>query len=98
MKMTQGVIAALIKQEWVDAKGQILIESRDYEIDLSLSKTKFKRLSEKHGISRSPGHASIGITLDTYSHIAPGLQEAAADRFDELVPPRREKEAVEKFD
>jgi len=44
------------------------------------------------------GHASIGITLDTYSHVAPGLQEAAADRFDELVTPKREKEAVEKVD
>ncbi len=29
------------------------------------------------------GHASIQITLDTYSHIAPGLQQAAAKRFDE---------------
>ena len=29
------------------------------------------------------GHASIQITLDTYSHVAPGLQEAAAMRFDE---------------
>jgi integrase len=29
------------------------------------------------------GHASIQITLDTYSHVAPGLQEAAAIRFDE---------------
>lgn len=29
------------------------------------------------------GHASIGITLDTYSHVAPGLQAAAALRFDE---------------
>ena len=48
-------------------------------------------------ISQSLGHASIQITLDTYSHVAPGLQEAAADRFDELVAPRREKEAVEKF-
>lgn len=43
------------------------------------------------------GHASIGITLDTYSHVAPGLQEAAAYRFDELVAPKREKEAVEKL-
>ncbi|MBI4298688.1 MAG: site-specific integrase [Chloroflexi bacterium] len=43
------------------------------------------------------GHSSIGITLDTYSHVAPGLQEAAANRFDELVVPRREKEAIEKF-
>ncbi len=44
------------------------------------------------------GHASIQVTLDTYSHIAPGLQEAAANGFDELVTPRREKEAVEKVD
>jgi len=29
------------------------------------------------------GHSSIQITLDTYSHVAPGLQEAAAKRFDE---------------
>ena len=43
------------------------------------------------------GHSIIQITLDTYSHIVPGLQEAAANRFDELVTPRREKEAVEKL-
>ena len=42
------------------------------------------------------GHASIQVTLDSYSHVAPGLQEAAANRFDELVTPRREEEAVEK--
>ncbi|MFC1962970.1 tyrosine-type recombinase/integrase [Chloroflexota bacterium] len=29
------------------------------------------------------GHSSIQITLDTYSHVAPGLQEAAAARFDQ---------------
>ncbi|MDO8490730.1 MAG: tyrosine-type recombinase/integrase, partial [Dehalococcoidia bacterium] len=32
------------------------------------------------------GHASIQITLDTYSHVAPGMQEAAALRFDEMLP------------
>lgn len=31
------------------------------------------------------GHSTIAITLDTYSHIAPGLQEAAAKSFDKLV-------------
>lgn len=31
------------------------------------------------------GHASIAITLDTYSHVAPGLQEAAAKSFDAVV-------------
>ena len=30
------------------------------------------------------GHSSIQITLDTYSHVAPGLQRAAANKFDEL--------------
>lgn len=39
------------------------------------------------------GHASIQITLDTYSHVTPGLQEAAAARFDDLVTPRRKIEA-----
>ena len=42
------------------------------------------------------GHASIQITLDTYSHVVPGLQEAAANRFDELVNPGRGKESVVK--
>jgi len=43
------------------------------------------------------GHASISLTLDTYSHVVPGLQEAAANRFDEMVTPRCEYETVEKF-
>ena len=45
------------------------------------------------------GHASIQITLDTYSHVAPGLQEAAATRFDESFSNRynkSENEAIEK--
>ena len=27
-------------------------------------------------------HASVAITLDTYSHVLPGLQEAAVAQFD----------------
>ena len=34
-------------------------------------------------VSERLGHSSVAITLDTYSHILPGLQEAAAQRFDE---------------
>lgn len=34
------------------------------------------------------GHSSIQITLDTYSHVAPGLQQAAANKFDDIVLPR----------
>ncbi len=31
------------------------------------------------------GHASIAVTLDIYSHVTPGLQQAAADKFDEVI-------------
>ncbi len=31
------------------------------------------------------GDATIGITLDTYSHVAGSLQREAADRLDELL-------------
>jgi integrase len=40
------------------------------------------------------GHASIQITLDTYSHVTPGLQEAAAARFDDLVISKRKNVAL----
>jgi len=34
-------------------------------------------------VSERLGHSNIGITLDTYSHVLPRLQEAAALRFEE---------------
>ncbi|MFC1970878.1 tyrosine-type recombinase/integrase [Chloroflexota bacterium] len=40
------------------------------------------------------GHATIAMTLDTYSHVAPGLQEAAAVGFDRMVLPKRENKSV----
>lgn len=41
------------------------------------------------------GHSTISMTLDIYSHVAPGLQEAAAKSFDTLVNPERENDLVE---
>jgi integrase len=29
------------------------------------------------------GHSSIQMPIDTYSHVSPGIREAAANRFDE---------------
>jgi len=37
------------------------------------------------------GHSTISITLDTYSHVAPGLQEAVAKRFDEAMSSKYNK-------
>lgn len=40
------------------------------------------------------GHASIQVTLDTYSHVAPGMQQKAAESFDNAVISVRSKEAI----
>ncbi len=34
------------------------------------------------------GHAGIAVTLDLYSHVAPGLQQAVANKFDDIVLPK----------
>lgn len=38
-------------------------------------------------VSERLGHASIGITLDTYSHVLPAMQEEAVKAFDALFVP-----------
>ena len=41
-------------------------------------------------VSERLGHASVVITLDTYSHVSPGLQEEAALKFGEGLRKRKE--------
>jgi integrase len=44
-------------------------------------------------VSERLGHASVNITLDTYSHVLPGLQEAAAEALDAILATPRAEEA-----
>ncbi len=39
-------------------------------------------------VSEALGHSSVAFTLDVYSHVVPGLQEAAGKRLDEVLEPR----------
>ena len=48
-------------------------------------------------ISQSLGHANIGITLDTYAHLLPGMGRTAAERFDKLLKPWLSGENVAKM-
>ncbi len=48
-------------------------------------------------VSERLGHTNIGITLDTYSHVLPGLQERGAERFDEMLKPGVIAENVSKM-
>ena len=45
-------------------------------------------------VSERLGHSTVGITLDTYSHVTPGLQESAAKRFEEGLALSRHSEGV----
>ncbi len=36
-------------------------------------------------VSERLGHSTVAFTLDTYTHVVPGLQEAAAKAFDESL-------------
>ena len=47
----------------------------------------FKETS-RFAVSKRLGHATVSITLDTYSHAIPALQEEAAERIAELVSAR----------
>ena len=45
-------------------------------------------------VSERLGHASAGITLDTYSHVLPGLQAAAAAQLDGVLEVSARKDAT----
>lgn len=51
-----------------------------------------KRLAEDladSGMSYAElGHSSVRTTLDVYSHVLPGLQEAAARSLETFLPPQ----------
>ena len=40
------------------------------------------------------GHSSFAVTMDIYSHVAPGLQEAAALAFDQGLRRRKNADQV----
>ncbi len=36
-------------------------------------------------VSERLGHSKVGLTLDTYSHVVPGMQEEAAQKIDAVL-------------
>lgn len=36
-------------------------------------------------VSERVGHSSISVTMDLYSHVAPGIQEDAAERLERAI-------------
>ena len=64
----------------VGLKGVRLHDARHSHASLMLKQGVHPKI-----VQERLGHASIQITLDTYSHVAPGLQQAAANHFDNVL-------------
>jgi integrase len=65
--------------------------------EAGLNRIRFHDLRHTHGtlllvagvnpkiVSERLGHSSVAFTMDVYSHVVPGLQETAAERFEQLI-------------
>lgn len=49
----------------------------------ALNEVIFKRLL--FGLSAGLGHSSVKMTLDTYSHVLPDMEQSAADKLQTML-------------
>ena len=67
---------------WRRFKTKQKLEIRFHDLRHSHASALLKAGVHPKVVSERLGHASIGITLDTYSHVMPGMQAAAAELID----------------
>ena len=75
-----------LSHEWVRQIGKIGLPRIRYH-DLRHAHATHLLLSGVHPkvASERLGHSKVGITLDLYSHVLPGMQEDAAARVDDAL-------------
>ena len=71
--------AAIASQPIRDGSRALLHDGYDVQIFHDAAGEHPKVVSERLG------HATITLTLDTYSHVLPTMQQAAADRLEALL-------------
>ena len=65
-----------------EAKKRFIPAFRMYDLRHTCATTLLKRGINPKIVSERLGHASITLTLDTYSHVLPDMQSAAADELE----------------
>ena len=60
-------------------------EFRVYDLRHSMATIMLANGENPKIVSERLGHASITLTMDTYSHVLPGIQEAATDRLGKVL-------------
>jgi integrase len=67
---------------WCKFKAKQGLEIRFHDLRHTHATQLLKAGVHPEVVSERLGHASIRITLDTYSHVMPGMQEDAAEKID----------------
>ena len=84
-----GFVVTVANDAWIKLvrrtglKGVRLHDARHTHASLMLKQGVHPKV-----VQERLGHSSIQITLDTYSHVTPGMQQAAAKLFDEAFTNR----------
>ncbi len=66
-------------------KAKLRTSIRLYDLRHSTASLLLEAETHPKIVSERLGHSSIVLTLDTYSHVAPHLQQTASDRLDEMI-------------
>ena len=74
--------------EWVDDLGRNMQPSKSIRLhDLRHTYATLLLAAGEHPkiVSEALGHASIQLTLDTYSHVLPDMQQSAVDKLEDML-------------
>lgn len=78
-----------VSHAWLKLNRKLNLNVRLHDCRHSHASLLLKQGVHPRIVQERLGHASVTTTLDTYSHVAPGLQAAAALRFDEALLTKR---------
>ena len=74
----------LLRLEWASQAG--LKGVRFHNLRHTFTSLMLLRGAKPKVISKALGHASVGFTMDVYSHIIEGMQSEAMALLDEVLP------------
>jgi integrase len=78
--LTQRHFKKILQNAGLDKEGFVLYSLRHSCATLLLSENENPKI-----VAERLGHASVKMTLDTYSHVLPDMQKSASDKLDALL-------------
>lgn len=82
--------------DWLKDNGYLPCENNGFRPRNNSSKPEING-QPNNGNGNSLGYADISLTLNTYSHVLPSMQEEAAEKLDELLTIIDVKEVLKKW-